>query len=419
MKWTELNAEQARDLDYKIDVAADIIRRAFETAQRPALAFSAGKDSTVLLHLIRRFAPQDQARDMPIIYGNTGMEFPECLQFKRQITADWSLNLHETRPGKTNRPGLKYEGQRRVWQWLIDTETIHTVLKPDGKLISTQRLEDTCHAPLRRHIEANRLIWPAGTTMSYWWCADQYGWPILGKAWSLLDARRINIDTFLRFSQSASTDPTLLKYYDVLRQAKISQHCCQALKKDPAERTQEQLGVDLIFKGLMASESRNRTKNFLVRGYLFEGAKKTYLHGRPFFHCQPMAIWNDTDVWAYIHRFNVPYASLYDVTYKALDGSTQKIRRNGCMGCATDFGYKNSHLYILRQTHRRAWDTFMKAGMAQEIRNLQRARHLNAQLTLFDDLPTDYLLHARPCVFDDVGGLGDAPGPHDLADPEL
>jgi len=420
VKWAELNAEQARDLHYKINVAADVIRRAFDISQRQAIAFSAGKDSTVLRHLIHATCPE-QAQSMPVIYGNTGMEFPECIQFARQLQRDWNLNLVETRPAKTDRPGLKYSAQRIIWQHLIETDRIGEVLKTDGKLKSTDALERACQPALTAQLEQQRLIWPTGTTMSYWWCTDQYGWPILGKAWSRLDARRINIDTFLRYSTSQSADPTLLAYYDTLRQAKISQHCCQALKKEPAERAQEQLGVDLIFKGLMASESRSRAKNFLTRGYLFEGAKKKYLHGRPFFHCQPMAIWTDADVWAYIHRFNVPYASLYDLTYIAQDGSRQNIRRNGCIGCATDFGYANSHLYVLRQTHRKAWDTIMKAGMAHQIRNLQRAlnRHHN-QLALFDLFPTDELISAQPCVFDDLDGLGGRPAPNDLAhDPEL
>jgi len=97
------------------------------------------------------------------------------------------------------------------------------------------------------------------------------------------------------------------------------------------------------------------------------------------------------------------------MTYTALDGSTQKIRRNGCIGCATDFGYRNNHLYILRQTHPKAWRAVMKAGMAQQIRNLQRA--LRVQDSLFDLFPTDELLDAQPCVFDDLDGFGGRPEP--------
>jgi len=271
---------------------------------------------------------------------------------------------------------------------------------------------------LRTELERARLVWPAGSMMSYWWCADQYGWPLLGKSWSKLDAHRINIDTFLACSRSESEKPELLEYYKILKQVKISQHCCWTLKKEPSGLVQAELGVDLVFKGLMASESRTRAKNFLTRGYLFEGKKRDYLHGQPFFHCQPLAIWTDEDIWAYIRRFQVPYASLYDVTFHTIDGKVEHVRRNGCLGCATDFGYKSNHMFVLRQTHRRAWETIMRAGMAQEIRNLQRAMR-SGQMTIFDVFTAEELIEAQPCILDDMDGLGGEPSPGGLIyDPE-
>jgi len=403
MKWRELKALQQRPLDDKIAEARRVIAEALRVAARPALAFSAGKDSTVLRDLIYRFFPEAVPR-LITIYGNTGVEYPECVQFARRIARE-TPNFYESRPAKTDRPGFRYAGQRRIWQWLIETGRIGQVLKPDGKLKSTAALERACPPELREELERARWIWPTGTVMSYWWCCDQYGFPLLGKAWSRLDAHRINIDTFLRFSASRSEDASLLAYYDVLRQVRISQHCCQVLKKLPAERVQAELGVDLIFKGLMASESRSRTKNFLTRGWLFEGARKPYLHGEPFYHCQPMATWTEADVWHYIERYQVSYASLYDRTFVALDGTVQRVKRNGCLGCATDFGFQNNHLYVLRQTHPSAWRAVMRAGMAQEIRNLQRAMRAG-QLSLFDAFETEELIEAQPCTFDDLDGLG-------------
>ena len=247
-------------------------------------------------------------------------------------------------------------------------------------------------------------IWPEGTRKTYWWCVDQYGWPLLGKAWSRLKARRINIDTFLRFSESQSEDPRLLAYYQVLRRVKISQACCDVLKKEPSQRVEAEIGVDVIFKGLMASESRTRAKNFLSRGYLFEGAKKDYLDGDPFWHCQPMAIWTDEDVWAYIGRFGVPYASLYEMGYTDSSGTFHRIKRNGCMGCATDLLFPNNHMAMLRRTHPKAWSVFMRRGMAAEIQKLQQVRR-NGQLSLFDVFDAEDLLERRPCVFDSINDL--------------
>jgi 3'-phosphoadenosine 5'-phosphosulfate sulfotransferase (PAPS reductase)/FAD synthetase len=405
MKWKELEKEQAKSLDYKIRVARRIFAQAFDRATRPALAFSGGKDSTVLLDLVRRFFPS-RLLYLKVIYGNTGVEFPRCVKFARWLANEWQLDFVEARPGQTDAPGFKYEAQRRIWQRLIDEGRINEVLKKDGKLKSIIALERACPPDLRAELERERLVWKEGARMNYWWCVDQYGWPLLGKDWSKLDARRINIDTFLRFSKSQSKNPKLLEYYEILRQVKISQHCCYRLKKEPAERVQAESGIDLIFKGLMAAESRTRAINFLTRGYLFEGAKRDHLRGRPFFHCQPMAIWTDEDVWAYIRRYSVPYASLYDLTYTGLDGRSHNIKRNGCLGCGTDIRFADNHIAVLRQTHPKVWRTLMKKGMAREINKLQRALRPAGQLTLFDAKDPEWIVDFLPCVFDDLDGVG-------------
>jgi len=410
MRWNELGLEQGRDLDYKIEMARRAIADALQVSHhRLALAFSAGKDSTVLADMIRRYFPDLWSR-LHLIYGNTGVEYPECVAFWRRVVREWGLGTraHEARPGSTSEPGYRYDAQRQIWQWAIQAGRIGEVLKADGKLKSTRALE-------RLGIEMpggdtgvtqgdTLPTWPAGTRKTYWWCIDQYGWPLLGKAWSKLKARRINIDTFLRFSESQSDDPKLLAYYEILRQVKISQACCDILKKEPAQQVQAEIDVDVIFKGLMASESRSRAKNFLSRGYLFEGAKQDYLAGDPFFHCQPMAIWMDEDVWSYIRRFDVPYSSLYDMGYVDSAGTRHRIKRNGCMGCATDLLFPNNHMAMLRRTHNKAWSVFMRRGMATEIQKLQRVQR-NGQLSLFDVFDAEELLERRPCIFDSINQM--------------
>ena len=408
MKLIEIAEEQVKPLGYKIDKARQVIQQGFSVSRFcPALAFSGGKDSTVLWHLIRTHFPEQSAH-LKIIFGNTGVEYPESLQFARQLGRKWGGDgFFEARPGETEQPGYRYAAQRLILDYLIETGEVKKVLQEGGKLKTTDALERACPPRLREEFETPhpfiKWTWPEGTRKSFFWCVDQYGWPILGKAFSKLNARRINIDCFLRFSESKSEDPKLLAYYDVLREVKISQACCDILKKEPSERVQAGLKVDVMFKGLMAAESRTRQTNFATRGYLFESSR-AYLSGNSFYHCNPLSIWTDDDIWTYIREYDVPYSPLYDMGYEDADGDCHCIKRNGCLGCCTDILYLNNHMSTLRHTHPKAWNTFMRMGMAEELRKLQQLRR-NGQMSLMDYLPVEQLIEDRPCAFDSINKL--------------
>ena len=405
MNYKELIREQKQPLSYKIAKACEAIEAGIAKSKHAmALAFSGGKDSTVLWQLIRENFPADAER-LYIIFGNTGVEYPESLHFAREIGKKWGgVRFCEVTPLKTESEGLKYEAQKRVLAWVEEQGRLDEILKPDGKLKSTETLERICPPEMYEQFRREHLVWPKGTPKSYFWCADQYGWPLLGKAFSRLGAHRINIDCFLKYSDSKSQDAKTLAYYEILEKVKISQMCCHFLKKEPSEAKQAELNVDVIFKGLMAAESRTRATNFLSRGYIFESSRPYLPEGDPFCHCNPLSIWTDDDIWEYTTRFHVPYSGIYDMGWQ--DGEEyHKIPRNGCMGCGTDLLFPNNHLSILRKTHPKAWHTFMHMGMGEEIIKLQREKR-GGQMSVFDYIAdTDYLIKNRPCVFDRIDKL--------------
>lgn len=53
------------------------------------LAFSGGKDSLVVLDLVRRVEP-----DVPVVFFDSGLEYPETYDYIRHLAQDWSLDLH-------------------------------------------------------------------------------------------------------------------------------------------------------------------------------------------------------------------------------------------------------------------------------------------------------------------------------------
>ena len=75
----------------KEDTALELIRTSLSKAKNPVVAFSGGKDSTVVLHLVRKVAPE-----VPAQFCNTGVENPLTLQFMKTVP-----NVIELKPKKT------------------------------------------------------------------------------------------------------------------------------------------------------------------------------------------------------------------------------------------------------------------------------------------------------------------------------
>lgn len=399
MTYEELERLQRLPLKQKMDRAVEWIGKGLDVSKHnTAIAFSGGKDSTVLWWLIRTFYPD--ARPF-VIFGNTGVEYPESLRFARKLGKEWGEGrFYEARPEKLEKDGLKYEAQREVLAWLEKSGRLGEVLQDDGKLKTTELLESKATPKMWEDFRRRDLVWRKGTTKSYWWCVDQYGFPILGKSKCKLDAHRINIDCFLRFSKSQSENAELLSYYDLIRQVKISQHCCKLLKKDPSERMQAELDVDVIFKGLMAAESRTRATSYMTRGELFQSSRP-HLGDDPFFHCNPMGCWTDEDVWQCIEMYDIPVSELYSRGYTGPDGKRRTIQRNGCYGCATGIAFADNQLAMLRKTHPALWEQVMRSGMAEQLKALRIAR-ANGQTSLLDLFTAEELMEIRPCAFDSV-----------------
>ncbi|MGN6435297.1 MAG: phosphoadenosine phosphosulfate reductase domain-containing protein, partial [Agriterribacter sp.] len=79
----------AHHLDYLDELESESIHIFREVAgqfEKPALLFSGGKDSIVLVHLaLKAFRPGKFP--FPLVHIDTGHNFPEALQFRDQLAA--------------------------------------------------------------------------------------------------------------------------------------------------------------------------------------------------------------------------------------------------------------------------------------------------------------------------------------------
>ena len=372
----------------KVAIAQDIIRETFRKGRKIALAFSGGKDSTALWHLIRETCPVEAA-DMTVIFGNTGVEYKESLDFARQLGKDWGgENFHETKLDRIKVPRLKYEAQKEVWAIIEESGDVGRYLNKKGRLLSTDKLNEAVTSDMWEDFRRRGLVWEPGTQVSFWFIAEQYGFPILEKDATKLDAPRININVFLKYSEDQSDGNK--KYYDMLRKfpdMRISHSCCNFIKEKPSEILQRKLGCDTLFRGLLASESRRRTFTFLEHGFLYE-VKNGYLYSNP------LAIFTDRDIWKYIGTRNCPYSALYDLKD---ENGNKLFERNGCYTCGTGLAYIGNNIEILRKHYPQKWKGLMRYGMAREMKTFACAISDDVKLNL---LESDYLIDQRPCAFD-------------------
>ena len=77
----DLSIMQAWPLERKIRVTqAKILEWYHHYGGKVAVSFSGGKDSTVLLDLVRRALP-----DVPAVFVDTGLEYPEIREFVKTV----------------------------------------------------------------------------------------------------------------------------------------------------------------------------------------------------------------------------------------------------------------------------------------------------------------------------------------------
>jgi len=275
----ELQLRQTWPLHQKIDHALGTVE-AFvaRTGKVPYVSFSGGKDSTVLLDLVRRFLYPD----IKAVFCNTGNEYPEIVKFVRR------------------------------------TENV-TIIRPE--------------------MTVRQVI-------------DKYGFPLISKAQAqYIRQVQTTKSEKLRSIRLHGADPkngkTIGKIAEkwkslIVAPFMISEQCCYCLKKRPFKKYEKETG-ELPILGIMAGESKMRKDTYIRRGGCnsFEGNRPA---------SQPISIWTDADIWAYLKEFKVPYCELYD------NGE----RRTGCMFCG--FGAhieKTSRFARLRELHPKAYDIFM------------------------------------------------------------
>lgn len=314
------------------------------------VSFSGGKDSTVLADICARWC-KVIGKPLYLVFVNTGLEYPEIQKHVKFFA-----------------------------QWLRDKYGIEVVLEI-----------------LRPKMRFDEVI-------------KEHGYPIISKAVSncVRGARngsksRINLlngkdcdgsDRKSKFSK--------LKYKPLLdMDFKISEQCCDVMKKAPAREYIKRTGRKPIL-ATMAAESMFRENAWFRNGCNAFESKNP--------QSSPMSFWTEQDVLLYIKQEQIPIASVYgDIIYESepeqmriddfgIDCVTPEklcttgCDRTGCIFCAFGCHLEKSpsRFERLKETHPRQYEYCIGGGEYNEDGKWQPNKQGLGMGHVFDELNKVY-----------------------------
>jgi 3'-phosphoadenosine 5'-phosphosulfate sulfotransferase (PAPS reductase)/FAD synthetase len=263
------------------------------------VSFSGGKDSTVLLDLVRQDYP-----NIPAVFVDTGLEYPEIRQFVKTFdNVEWlkpKMNFKQVIQ-KYGYPFISKEvsecvyGARKYLTQVIAESSLDRPTDRYRTSIGTRELE------VLANILNDRMVNRKGGQNQR--LAIMLG--MLTKDKNHPIKENIPENDRSQFSQE--------KYSFFLDAPfEISNKCCNVMKKEPAHRYQKQTGRNPM-TAQMASESRLRAQKWLQNGCNGFDLKSPISN--------PMAFWTEQDVLLYIYTKHLPICSVYgDIVKDSGDG---------------------------------------------------------------------------------------------------
>lgn len=303
----QLRELQSKSLEEKIQISSARIMEWYTRWNGQVyVSFSGGKDSTVLLHLVRRIYP-----DVEGMFVDTGLEYPEIRDFVKTQN-----NINIVYPVKYNKKEKKYE-----------------------KYVFNKVIKD-------------------------------YGYPIIGKeiSYAISQAKKGNnwgthkIKGEKTNGERDIYGERMIKWsYLVDAPFNISNECCKAMKKNPAKLYEKESNKK-GYVGTMTEESVLRKTEWLKSGCNAFDAK------RPI--STPIAFWTEQDILQYIKKYNLEYASVYGDLVEDENGKLHftGCQRTGCVFCG--FGChlekEPNRFQRLAETHPKLYDYCINGGEYNE-----------------------------------------------------
>lgn len=355
----ELQQWQALPLGIKIRMTEERIRDWVREYGEDGVyvSFSGGKDSTVLLDIVRKLYPNVKA-----VFVDTGLEYPEIREFVRGFdNVDW------LKPKMTFKQVIEKYGYPFISKEV--SECVYGARKYLEKIENREECGDTVpnHNCMADILGIDRRVDKKNPK----YIAIKNGKEPAGLK-KLLGQLEHKENGVLTDEHSSMFDRSRYRFF-LEAPFEIASNCCNVMKKAPVHSYAKKTGR-MPITAQMASESRLRTQQWLKSGC------NAFDNKNPI--SNPMAFWTEQDVLLYIKDNNLPIASVYGeivIDYEGegqLEGQmdlgifekdrrllkTTGCDRTGCMFCAYGCHLEASpnRFERMKETHPKQYDYIMR-----------------------------------------------------------
>lgn len=90
---SNIRKESILTLNSKIGIAKTVISDAFDNFVRPTVVWSGGKDSTVVLNLVKEVTDELGKKLPPALFIDHGDHYPETLELLDKVSQDWGFRV--------------------------------------------------------------------------------------------------------------------------------------------------------------------------------------------------------------------------------------------------------------------------------------------------------------------------------------
>ena len=309
----DLRQRQALPLEAKVYMTQARIREWYDHFDgNVCVSFSGGKDSTVLARLVRDLYPE-----VPLVFCNTGLEFPEIQKFAKKMGAEFV------------RPRMSFSEVISKYGYPIISKEVAWAIYCARKIVNSPGKEKNNKRYKRSELQGKILLKNGERSF-------------------------FNKD----------------KWLPLCRETRflMSNKCCQIMKEKPMSDYRKEKGL-YPYIGTLAEESQVREASWLKYGCnAFDHAEK---------RSRPLSFWREQDILQYIKQEGIEIASVYGeivayddsgFEYQPMIGVDCRLRCSGCdrTGCIfCGFGIhmeRTPRFQRLAKTHPRQYEYCMGGG---------------------------------------------------------